>query len=60
MELEGEFQPEPQCILQINILMLCNREIEHVKVQWNHFGRDEVTWEMVDEMWAIYPSLFIG
>eukprot|EP00253_Pinus_taeda_P019712 PITA_19712 len=60
VELEGEFQPEPQCILKWKKLMLRNREIEQVKVQWKHFGPNEATWEMVDHMWAMYPSLFVG
>jgi len=38
--------------------MLRNQEIMQVKVQWKHFGLDEATWEMADQMWAMYPSLF--
>lgn len=40
--------------------MLKNKAIEQVKMQWKHFGPEEATWEMVDQMWAIYPSLFTG
>ena len=40
------------------VLMLQNREIEQVKVQWKHFRPDEAIWEIIDQMWAIYPSLF--
>jgi len=32
-ELDGEFQLEPQCILQKNVLMLWNQEIKQVKVK---------------------------
>jgi len=60
VESDGEFQSEPQCILQKNVLMLQNRAIEQVKVQWKHFGPDEATWEMVDQMQVMYPSLFVG
>jgi len=42
------------------MLMLWNREIEKVKVQMKHFGPDETTWEMADQMPVMYPSLFIG
>jgi len=42
------------------MLMLWNQETEKVKVQWKHFGPDEPTWEMVDQMQAMYPSLFYG
>jgi len=38
--------------------MIWNREIEQVKVKWKQFGPDEATWEMVDNMRVMYPSLF--
>jgi len=38
--------------------MLLNRAIEQFKVQWKHFGLDEATWEMADQMQAMYPCLF--
>lgn len=60
LQLDGGFWLEPQCILQKKVLMLQNREIEQVKVQWKNFGPDEATWEMVDEMRVMYPSLFFG
>eukprot|EP00253_Pinus_taeda_P028864 PITA_28864 len=60
VEQEGEFQLDPQCVLQWKHLMLRNKAIEKVKVKWNHFGPEEATWEMVDHMWALYPSLFAG
>ena len=37
---------------------LRNRTIAQVKVQWEHFGPDEVTWEMEDAMRHAYPILF--
>ena len=58
VELEGEFQLESNCILHRKMLVLWNQEIEQVKVKWNHFGPNEATWEMVHQMWAMYPSLF--
>lgn len=39
--------------------MFLNREIEKVKVQWKHFGPREATWEMVDQIQPLYPSLFV-
>ena len=39
--------------------MLWNQETEQVKVQWMHFRPDEATWEMADQMRAMYPSLFV-
>eukprot|EP00253_Pinus_taeda_P007966 PITA_07966 len=58
VEHEGEFQPGPQCILQRKNLMLRNKSIVQVKVQLKHFGPEEATWEMVDLVWTMYPSLF--
>ena len=59
VEPDGEFQQEPQCILQKNVLMLWNSTIEQFKVKWKQFRLDEATWEMADQMWAMYPSLFV-
>eukprot|EP00253_Pinus_taeda_P025179 PITA_25179 len=60
VELDGQFQLEPQSILQKKVLMLWNQAIEQVKVQWKHFGPNEATWDMADQMRAMYPSLFTG
>ena len=60
MDPEGEFKLEPQSILQKNMLMLQNQAIKKIKVQWKHFRLDEATWEMVDDIRAMYPSLFAG
>jgi len=60
VEPEGEFQSELQCILWRKMLMIQNRAIKQVKVKWNHFRPDETTWEMANQMWAMYPSLFVG
>jgi hypothetical protein len=38
--------------------MLWNQAIMHVKVQCNHFGEDEVTWELEDAMRLAYPFVF--
>jgi hypothetical protein len=58
MDTEGEFLPEPQCILDMKETPLRNRTIARVKVQWKHFGPDEATWEMEDAMRQTYPFLF--
>ena len=58
VELEGEFLPEPQCIIDIQETSLENRTIAQVKVQWKHFGPDEATWEMEDAMRQAYPIFF--
>jgi hypothetical protein len=58
VEPEGEFHPEPQCILDRRETMLQNRAIVQVKVQWKHFGVDEATWELEDAMRLAYPFFF--
>jgi hypothetical protein len=50
VEPEGEFLPEPQCILDRKETPLWNITIAQVKVQWKHFGPDEATWKMEDAM----------
>ena len=50
VELEGEFLPEPQCIIDRKEPPLRNKAITHVKVQWKHFSPDEATREMEDAM----------
>jgi hypothetical protein len=58
VEPEGEFLPEPQCIIDRKETPLRNKTIAQVKVQWKHFGPDEVTWEMEDAMGQSYPFFF--
>ena len=58
MEPEGEFQIEPMCILDRKVTMLQNRAIGQVKVQWEHFGPKEATWELEDAMRLVHPFLF--
>jgi hypothetical protein len=58
VEPEGEFLPEPQCILDRKETHLWNKTITQVKVQRKHFGPDEATWEMEDAMTQAYPILF--
>ena len=50
MEPEGEFQIDPMRILARKVTMLRNRAIGQVKVQWEHYGPEEATWEMEDSM----------
>jgi hypothetical protein len=58
VELEGEFLPKPQYILDRKDASLRNRSIMQVKVQWKYFDPDEATWEMEDVMKHAYPILF--
>ena len=58
VELEGEFQIDPMCILDKKFTMLQNRGIGHVMVQWEHFSPEEVTWELEDAMQLAHPFFF--
>ena len=58
MECKGRFQLEPRHILDKKVTLLRNRAIGHVKVQWNHLGFNEATWELEDSMKEAYPFLF--
>ena len=60
VEPNGEFHLKPQCILHKKVLMLRNGSNEQVKVQSKKFGPNKATWEMLDEMEAMHPSLFVG
>jgi len=58
VESEGEFLPEPLCIIDRKETRIKKRTIAQVKVQWKHFGPEEATWEMEDAMKHAYPFLF--
>ena len=58
VEPEGEFQIEPMRILDRKVTMLRNRAIGQLKVQWEHYGLEEATWELEDAMHLAHPFLF--
>ena len=58
VELEGEFRIEPMHILDRKVTMLQNWAIQQVKVQWEHYGPEEATWELEDAMQLAHPFLF--
>ena len=58
MEPEGEFQVEPEHIIDLKEQVLRNRVIKQVKVQWKHLSPEEATWEMEDHTREAYPFLF--
>ena len=58
VELEGEFRIEPIHILDRKVTMLQNRAIGQVKVQWEHYGPKEATWELEDAMRLEHPFFF--
>lgn len=59
-------QVEPQGEIWVELLSILNRrevtlkksDITQVKVQWQHFGPDEATWEDEELMKKAYPKLF--
>ena len=58
VEPEGEFQIELMHILDRKVVMLQNRAIGHVKVQWEHYGPKEATWKLEYAMQLTHPFLF--
>jgi len=55
---EGDFQEEPLSILDMKEIVIQNRAITQVKVQWKHFSPEEATWELEEDLWKYYPTLF--
>ena len=58
VELEGEFQTEPSCILNKKVTVLQNRSVVQVKVQWKHYSPNECTSQLEDAMRLENPFLF--
>lgn len=56
---EGEVLVEPLSILNRREVQLWKRAITQVKVQWQHFGPDEATWEDEELMKKAYPEMFL-
>eukprot|EP00253_Pinus_taeda_P010505 PITA_10505 len=59
VELEGEFLVEPVNILDHRRFELRRKVISQVKVQRQHFGPKEATWEDEQMMRDTYPRLFL-
>eukprot|EP00253_Pinus_taeda_P028464 PITA_28464 len=59
VESEGEVLVEPLSILNRREVQLWKQAITQVKVQWQHFGPNEATWEDVELMKKAYPELFL-
>ena len=49
---------EPERILDKREVLLQNRTIRQVKVQWKHLCPKEYTWELQSNMQDAYPILF--
>ena len=60
VEPKGEFQVGPKHILDKKEILLWNRTIKQVKVQWKHLSLEEATWELESNMQEAYPYLFHG
>ena len=50
VETKGDFLVDPDCILDKREILLQNRTIGQVKVQWKHLSREEATWELESHM----------
>ena len=60
VESEGEILVEPLNILDQREVMLRKRVITQVKMQWQHFGPNEATWEDEELMRKAYPRMFMA
>ena len=58
VEPKGYFQVGLERILDRRKLLLWNRTIGQVKVQWKHNSPEEATWEMESNMREEYLDLF--
>ena len=58
MESKGEFQVGPEHILDRRELLLWNRTIGQVKVEWKHLSPKESTWELESVIEEAYLVLF--
>ncbi|XP_022002854.1 uncharacterized protein LOC110900251 [Helianthus annuus] len=53
------FQLFPTAILDRKVKSLRNKEINQVKVKWEHRKGSDTTWESEEEMQRLYPTLFV-
>eukprot|EP00253_Pinus_taeda_P015686 PITA_15686 len=58
VEPEGEVLVEPLTILDRREVQLRKRAIIQAKVQWQHYGPEEATWEDEELVEKAYPPLF--
>ena len=55
---DGTFKKGPVCIIDSQDQVLRRKTVRLVRVQWQHRGVEESTWEPEDMMRATYPFLF--
>jgi len=60
VEPEGEVLVEPLTILDRREVQLRKRVISQAKVQWQHYGPEEVPWEDEELLREAYSNLFQG
>ena len=60
VEPEGEVLVKPLTILDQREVQLRKRVIFQAKVQWQHYGPEEATWEDEELRREAYPNLFKG
>eukprot|EP00253_Pinus_taeda_P010733 PITA_10733 len=60
VEPEGEVLVEPLTILDWREVQLRKRVIFQAKVQWQHYGPEEATWEDEELLREAYPNFFKG
>ena len=58
VQVDFSYDEEPKAILAREVKQLRNKQVQLVKVLWQHHGREEATWELEATMRAQYPQLF--
>ena len=58
VQRDFSYDEEPKAILAHEVKQLQNKQVPLVKVLWQHYGREEATWEPEVIMRAQYSQLF--
>ena len=58
VQADLSYDEEPKPILAQKVKQLRNKQVQLVKVLWQHHGREEATWKLEATMKAQYPQLF--
>ena len=56
---DSTFVVELVCILDRSTKQLRRKEVDLVKILWNHHDEGDASWELESDMRGKYPQLFI-
>ena len=58
VDSQMSYVEKPIVVVDRQVRKLRSKEIPSVKVIWNHYGENEATWELEEDMRRSYPQLF--